>query len=111
MKVYVAEISGRGVVAFEAANEVEATTWLADKLLLRDLRVFQNKGHALWDGVSKIHLREPNPEELEIWRTRHAAVTPSSDGDDKNWRVFLIAVVDPSKFDDDDDDDHDGPGD
>lgn len=104
MRVYVAEISGRAVLAFEAANDVEATTRLGDELLLRDLRVFQHKGRSLWDGVSKMHMREPVPEELEIWQTRHSSVTPSSDSNAKNWRVFLIPVVDPSKFDDDDDD-------
>lgn len=110
MSLYVTEISGRGVLAFEAANDVEATTRLADKVLLRDLRILQNQGRSLWDGVSTMRLREPNPRELEIWQTRRAAAaSSSSDGDDKSWRVFLIAVVDPSAFDDDHD--YDGPGD
>jgi len=109
MTVYVAEISGRGIVAFEAANDVEATSRLADKMLLRDLRVLQYQGRSLWDGISKIRLREPFPKELEIWGTRRATAAPSMSDGDKNWRVFLIAVVDPSEFDDDRD--NDGPGD
>jgi hypothetical protein len=109
MTVYVAEISGRGIVAFEAANDVEATARLADKVLLRDLRVLQNQGRSLWDGVSKISLRKAFPKELEIWLTRPAAAALSISEDDKNWRIFLIAVVDPSEFDDDRD--YDGPGD
>ena len=115
MSVYVAEISGRGVLAFEAANDVEATTRLTDKLLLRDLRILQYQGKSLWDGVSKIRLREPSPEEFEIWRVRPGTQEPiRSDDDDRNWRVFLIAIVDPTERDDDDDDDdddRDGPGD
>lgn len=108
MTVYVAEISGHGIVAFEPANDVEATAQLADKALLRDLRVLQNQGRSLWDEVSKIRKREPFPKEVDIRRTRHAAA-PSVSDDDKSWRVFLIVVVDPSEFDDDRN--NDGPGD
>jgi hypothetical protein len=109
MTLYVAENSGRGIVAFEAANDAEAAARLADKALLRDLRVLQNQGRSVWDGVSKIRLRQPDATEVEIWRSRHAASQPSTSDDDRSWRVFLIAVVDPSEFDDDHD--YDGPGD
>src|SRR5262245_22564737 len=106
MNVYVAEISGRGVLAFEAANDLDAEERLLDRTLVRDLRVLQHQGKPLWDGVSKMRLREPKPMELDIWHTEHNAATALlSDEDDKSWRVFLVAVVDPSEFDDDDDDD------
>ena len=113
MTVYVAEVSGRGIVAFEAANDVDAATRLTDRTLLRDLRVLQNEGRSLWDGVSQIGLREPSPPELEIWQERPATATASLSDDDRSWRVYLVAVVDPTEFDDDDDDDDydDGPGD
>lgn len=57
MIVYVAEISGRGIAAFDAANDIEAQAQLANRGLLRDLIVLQNEGRALWDGVADIHLR------------------------------------------------------
>lgn len=53
MAVYVAEISGQGIVAFDAASDDEARVRLADKALQRDLYVFQHEGRALWDGVSE----------------------------------------------------------
>ena len=115
MTVYVAEVSGRGIVAFEAANDADAAARLTDRTLLRDLRVLQNEGRSLWDGVSEIGLREPSPPELEIWQERPIAPKASVSDDDRSWRVYLVAVVDPSEFDDDDDDDDDdyddGPGD
>lgn len=102
MTVYVAEISGRGIVAFEAENEAEAAERLADKGLRRDLRVLQSHGRSLWDGSSKIGLRAALPKEMEIWQDRPAAPTASSDDEEgASWRIFLLTVVDPSDFDDD----------
>ncbi|MGH0240915.1 hypothetical protein NKY70_26555 [Sinorhizobium meliloti] len=116
MIVYVAEISGRGIAAFDAANDIEAQAQLANRGLLRDLIVLQNEGRALWDGVAEIHVRTATPEETEIWQTsRAAAVQSGEDSDDEGRHVFLVPVVDPShdKFDVDDDthDDDDRDGD
>jgi hypothetical protein len=111
MSVYVAEISGRGIVAFDAANEDEAMARLADMAFRRDLVVFQNQGRSLWDGVSEIQVRDALPKEAETWQASHAASGRLGDsGDHENRLVFLVPVVDPSIFaddDDDDDDDHD----
>ncbi|MQX02632.1 hypothetical protein [Sinorhizobium meliloti] len=112
--IYVAEISGRGIAAFDAANDIEAQAQLANRGLLRDLIVLQNEGRALWDGVAEIHVRMATPEETEIWQTSRAAVQSGEDSDDEGRHVFLVPVVDPShdNFDDDDnphhDDDRDG---
>jgi hypothetical protein len=109
MTLYVAEISGRGIVAFDAANEDEARARLADSALRRDLHVFQNQGRSLWDGVSEIHLRGALPKEAETWRASRATAGRSSEpGDREEWRIFLIPIVDPSRFSDDDDDLGDG---
>ncbi len=94
MTVYVAEISGRGIVAFDAANEDEARARLSDTTLRRDLHVFQNQGRSLWDGVSEINLRGALPKETETWQAGRATAGQS------DWRVFLVPVVDPSSFDD-----------
>lgn len=109
MTVYVAEISGRGIVAFEATDEAEATAQLAGRDFQRDLYVLQNGGQPLWDGVSEVRLREALPNEAETWRTGRATAGQPEDSsyDEENARVFLIPVVDPSSFDDDDHDDHD----
>jgi len=72
MTVYVAEISGRGIAAFDAANDIEAQAQLADKAFLADLYVLQNEGRSLWDGVSEIHVRRAFPAEAETWQAGHA---------------------------------------
>ncbi|RVN79448.1 hypothetical protein, partial [Sinorhizobium meliloti] len=83
MIIYVAEISGRGIAAFDAANDIEAQAQLANRGLLRDLIVLQNEGRALWDGVADIHVRMATPEETEIWQTSRAAVQSGEDSDDE----------------------------
>lgn len=109
MTVYVAEIAGRGVVAFEAADESAATARLADKAFQRDLIVFQNEGRPLWDGVSEIRLRDTLPKEAAAWQAGRAAPgEPDEPDGQESRRVFLIPVVNPLQFGDDDDDDDDG---
>jgi hypothetical protein len=100
MTIYVAEIAGRGIAAFDAANDSAAEAHLANKAFQRDLIVFQNQGRPLWDGVSPIQLRPASPQEAATWQS--GATT----GDAVRF-VFLVAVVDPSRFSDDDDHDHD----
>jgi hypothetical protein len=100
MPVYVAEISGRGIAAFDAIDDAEAAkTRLTDRAFLRDLIVLQNHGKPLWDGVSQIGLRSASPEEAVKWQ---AGMTV--DGQDRF--VFLVPVVDPSEKWLDEDDDH-----
>ena len=100
MTVYVAEISGRGIAAFNAANDIEAEAHLANKAFLRDLVVLQNQGRSLWDGVSPIQKRIASPTEAETWQAGRTS-------NDEDPFVFLVPVVDPSGFDDDDDDSDD----
>ncbi|MBB3149637.1 hypothetical protein FHS21_006091 [Phyllobacterium trifolii] len=108
MSVFVAEILGRGIVAFDAATEDDAKALLSDEALRRDLHVFQNQGRCLWDGVTEINLRGALPEETEIWQASRATAGQSGEPDGHDdWRIFLLPVVDPSRFDDDDDDDRD----
>lgn len=106
MSIYIAEISGRGIVAFDAANEDEARARLSEETLRRDLHVLQNQGRSLWDGISKINLRLALPNEVETWQASYATAGQLGETDGREyWRVFLVPVVDPSRHDDDDDHD------
>ena len=108
MSVFVAEILGRGIVAFDAATEDDAKALLSDEALRRDLHVFQNQGRCLWDGIAEINLRGALPKEAETWQASRTTASQSGlPGGQADWRIFLLPVVDPSRFDDDDDDDRD----
>ena len=102
MTVYVTEIAGRGIVAFEAEDQTAAEARLADTAFRRDLYVFQSEGRALWDGVSAIRLRTAHPSEAEVWQARRAIAGRTEDSSGY-WRAFLIPVVNPIKYDDDGD--------
>ncbi len=104
MTVYVTEIAGRAIFAFDAPDADAAKARLLDREFLGDLYVLQNNGHPLWDGRSSIQMREAVAEETEVWSADHET--------DRLSRAFLIPVVDPLKFADpyddmDDDDDFD----
>jgi len=109
MPIFVVEISGRGIVAFDAPDDLEARARLADKAFLRDLYVLQSEGRALWDGASEIHVRAALPEEIATWQARYGTGEQSAPGTEKGRRIFLVPVVDPSTAHDeeDDSDDHD----
>jgi hypothetical protein len=91
MPIYVAGIAGRGLAAFDAADDVDAAeVRLKDEAFRRDLIVLQNQGCPLWDGVSQIGMRKASPEEAVRWRFGMLA-------DGKDRFVFLVPVVDPSR--------------
>jgi len=101
MPVYVAEIAGRAIVAFEAEDEAAARARLADRTFRRDLYVFRSGDRALWDGASEIRLRPALPTEIEIWQAKRA---PAGRAEDlgRYQRAFLIPVINPIKYEDDD---------
>ena len=102
MTVYVAEIAGRGIVAFEAEDEGAAQARLADRAFRRDLYVFRSGDRALWDGVSEIRLRAALPAEAETWAA-HRTVAGRAEDLGRYQRAFLVPVVNPIKYEDDDD--------
>ena len=101
MPVYVAEIAGRAIVAFEAEDEGAAQARLADRGFRRDLYVFRSGDRALWDGASEIRLRTAFPAEVETWQANKTVAGPTEDLG-RYQRAFLVPVVNPIKFDDDD---------
>ena len=104
MPVYVAEIAGRAIFAFDADDEGNASARVSDKAFVHDLHVLQHGGRSLWDGSAEICLRSARPEEAAVWQADHDAGGQNAKSP---WRVFLLPVIDPSKFDDDkDDQDH-----
>ena len=52
MAVYVAEIDGRAVVAFNAENDLEAQVVIEDEIFQNDLAVLESRGRPIWDGES-----------------------------------------------------------
>jgi hypothetical protein len=54
MTVYVAEIDGRAIAAFNAENEIQAEGRASSKAFRGDLTVLENEGQPLWNGADEI---------------------------------------------------------
>ncbi len=74
MTVYVAEIAGRAIFAFDAPDADAAKARLSDREYLGDLYVLQSDGHSLWDGRTAIEMREAVAEEAEVWADEHESI-------------------------------------
>jgi len=107
MTVYVAEINGRAIAAFNAENEIQAEARAASKPFRADLTVLENEGQPLWNGTDEILIRKAFPAEETQFDASQARATKNKEidqGDD--WLMFLIPVTDPT----DDFDPYDAPG-
>src|SRR6266700_5315203 len=68
MPIYTAEINGRGIAAFDAADLVAAEDWAHGTVFLEDLFRLETDGAAFWDGVAEIYVRPALPEEEAKWQ-------------------------------------------
>ncbi len=99
MSIYVVEIAGRGVVAFNATNRDEAHGFATkDGALHDDLMVLEFGGKPLRDGEAELFVRDAFPEEQARWQASQARA--SRDGEieeeDDPWVLFLVPVSDPT---------------
>lgn len=79
-------------MAFDAANEDEASARLADGTIGRNLIVFQNEGRPLWDGVSEVQLRKQNRRKLKFGANRSGLVMTRAVKQSEIRRAALQAV-------------------
>ena len=72
MAIYVAEIKGRGIVAFHADTGPHAELFVRDPAFCDDLMVLASNGLPLWDGMTSILVRQARPDEEAKWRASRA---------------------------------------
>jgi hypothetical protein len=107
MTVYVAEINGRAIAAFNAENGIQAEGRAASKPFRADLTVLENEGHPLWNGRDEIFVRKAfPPEEAQFDASQARAIKDKEIDEDDDWLMFLVPVTDPT----DDFDPYDAPG-
>ena len=105
-RVFVAEINGRGIAAFNADSRDEAENFLEQLKNSTLLELDDADGGRLWDGKSDVFMRDPYPEERDRFELSQAKAIRSGDADEESmWVLFLIDVVDPTDDDDDFDED------
>jgi hypothetical protein len=84
MAVYVAEIRGRGIVAFNANKAAEAEDLVRDPAILDDLMVLETGGLPIWDGVTEICVRQALPAEEAKWQASRAKAIRNGNVDVRN---------------------------
>ena len=96
MAVYVAEIHGRAVVAFDADNDLEAEEIEAE-IFQNDLAVLESSGRPIWDGETEIKIREADEDERgKFDSSRAKAILEGEIGEGECWMVYLVPVRDPT---------------
>jgi hypothetical protein len=98
MTVYVVEIEGMGVAAFNDESLPEAKNFALNNAFASDLMVLIHDGEPLWDGSSELFVREAFPEEQEKWRASQVRAMRSGEIDTETamWVIFLVSVTDPT---------------
>jgi hypothetical protein len=101
MTVYVAEINGQAIAAFDAANDSAA-----EKLELNlrdDWMVLESNGASLWDGQAEIFVRKAFSEEDAHWEASRARAILAGEieqnAEDNDFVVhllYLVPVTDPT---------------
>ena len=110
MKTYVASIDGEAVLAFRAEDDDEARATIDYEGSMRsDLRALVGVDRKpLWDGKSKIQLREATPAQHAEWeQSRDQAISDGeidldAGNDPDEWNVYLINAPRKSKVPRDD---------
>ena len=105
MTIFVAEINGKGIVAFSRPSPEDALIWADDEDFRSDLTFLEGQDcRPLWDGLAEIFVREANPEEAERWTASFTKAMHDGDADDADdWVIYLVPVTEPPEDDDYDD--------
>ena len=100
MPVYVAEISGRGVIAFDAPDVVDAEARLADRDCCGIFGCVKTKAVLFGTGsLQSTCVRRSQKSQPGRRGARSMTMTMVI----LRWRAFLVPVVDPTRFGDEDD--------
>ena len=87
MSVYVVEITGRGVAAFNESTIDAVRVFVDDDGFRDDLMGEVSDGKPLWDGKTELFVRDAFPEEQARWE---AAVAEDEEFDaDEDTSVFF----------------------
>jgi hypothetical protein len=98
--IFVLEIEGRAVLAFEADNLDDARAYAADAGELEDLEELTSNGKPLWNGEDEIGVRAATDDEADIFeeqREEDWEDEPHADAED--FVVYLVPLDEPEDED------------
>jgi hypothetical protein len=96
--IFVVEVGGRPVVAFNENLSREADAFVLSAPLRDNLLTRKRRGAPLWDGKAEIKVRDAATAERTVWQTSQAEAIKSGEADDEHetWAVWLAPVGDPT---------------
>jgi hypothetical protein len=96
MQTYVAEIDGRAIFAFRAADDANAQAWLDIHAVMRHtLETIHSGGRRIWNGRAQILARKASAREAKIWNKLSGGVAKADPFEDADTvTVWLIPTSD-----------------
>jgi hypothetical protein len=93
MIVFVIEINGKSVLAFDADSELEAEQEAMSPQIRSDLMVYETADGPIWNGQDEIVVREARPDERAAWLSIRAQSREPVGEDRHTLQVYLVEIV------------------
>ena len=93
VSVFVVEINGVAVVAFNADNQFRAERIAAGPRLRSDLMVNHTAAGPIWNGVDQIIVRKAVYNEYSLWDGMRVLAAPQTSEETQVLEVWLVNVT------------------
>lgn len=96
MSIFVAEIDGCAVAAFDAKAAAEAREFVMEEFLRSYLMVLETEGKPLWNGMDEVKTRLALPAEANRFHKSLIDAKAKRKDDGDGWLCFLVPVIEPT---------------
>jgi hypothetical protein len=95
MIVFVIEINGRSILAFNADSQIEAEQHAMSPQIRSDLMVYETVDGPIWNGQDEIVVREALPDERARWLFMFANSEPPDTPMEGRFtlHIFIVEIV------------------
>jgi hypothetical protein len=92
MIVFVIEINGRAILAFDADSQLEAEQRAMSPEIRSDLMVYETADGPIWNGQDEIVVRQALPNERARWLFGRAHTEPPDTSGEEVPALFIYLV-------------------
>lgn len=95
MIIFVIEINGRAILAFDADSQLEAEQRAMSPEIRSDLMVYETADGPIWNGQDEIVVREALPDERARWLFGRAHTEPpdTSGEEAPALLVYIVEII------------------
>jgi hypothetical protein len=93
MIVFVIEINGTSILAFDADSQLEAEQRAMSPEIRSDLMVYETDDGPIWNGLDEIVVREALPPERARWLFIRANLEHPVADEHHTLQVYLVEIV------------------